>query len=205
MKRKLILLIVGFNFLYYTDVCFSQGIISKTNKPLVAVVDFRVISGVSSPEALALTSKFRSSLVKADKFTVLTRSDMEEILTEQNFSLSGCTTDECAVEIGQILSAEKIITGDIGKVGGAYTITVRLIDVTTSKIDREVDEEYSGKREGLLKVFDILAQRVAGTYKKSYKWWYVGGAVTAIAGIVVYILLKPEQKEEFILPEPPKP
>ena len=48
-----------------------------------------------------------------------------------------------------------MVIGDIGKIGETYSITVRLVSVSTSKIEISLDERYKGDPEGLL---DILKE-----------------------------------------------
>ena len=38
---------------------------------------------------------------------------MEQILVEQGFQQSGCTTNECMVEVGKLIGVEKIVSGSI--------------------------------------------------------------------------------------------
>ena len=59
---------------------------------------------------------------------------MEEILTEQGFQLSGCTSSECAVEAGKLLGVEKMIGGSVNKLGNLYTLFIRKIDVESGEI-----------------------------------------------------------------------
>jgi len=162
---------------------------TRDKKNTAAVLDFNVISGIQKTEALALTSRFRNAFASTKKYVVLERNEMDEILKAQDFSMSdNCNSSDCAVELGKLLASEKIISGDIGKVGETYTISVRMIDVTTGRIELTVTEEYKGKADGLLGVFDVMAQKITGTYvaKSSKTWWWIGGAV--VAGGVVTLL-----------------
>ena len=59
---------------------------------------------------------------------------MSEILTEQGFQQTGCTTDECAVKIGELLGVKFLITGSLGKLESLYTLNLKMIDVETGKI-----------------------------------------------------------------------
>ncbi len=45
---------------------------------------------------------------------------MQQILLEQDFQLTGYTSDECVVEIGQLLGAHFMLAGSIGKVGSTW-------------------------------------------------------------------------------------
>jgi hypothetical protein len=63
------------------------------------------------------------------------RGEMESILKEQGFQQSGvCTDKSCIVEMGQILGVKQIFAGSIGKIGGMYTISTRMIDVATGEV-----------------------------------------------------------------------
>ena len=75
---------------------------------------------------------------------------MDDILKEQGFQLSGCTSDECAVEAGRLLNVSHICAGSIGKVGALYTVSVRLIDVETGEILKTVTEDSRGSVENVL-------------------------------------------------------
>lgn len=164
---------------------------AQEKKVTVAVLDFRTHTIMKREEVVALTNKFRASLGETKKFTLLERSDMEAILKEQDFSLSDvCNTAECAVQVGQLLAAEKIITGDLGKVGQSYTVTVRIIDVSTGKVEQTASEEYKGASEGLIKTFDVLAQKLTGIYRKNNTLWYIlGGAAIAGSSAVAVVLI----------------
>ncbi len=94
----------------------------------IAVMDFEG-KNVSKADASALTDRLRAELFLTGKFVVLEREKMDAILKEQQFQLSGCTSDACAVEAGQLLAVEQIVSGSVSKVGQTFSVTARLIDV----------------------------------------------------------------------------
>ncbi|MBI4669788.1 MAG: hypothetical protein HY747_11535 [Elusimicrobia bacterium] len=81
--------------------------VPEGRKLQVAVMDFDS-RGLSDIETGAVTDFFRSALVNTNAFVVVDRGNMEKILTEQKFQQTGCTTEECAVQMGKILNVEKI-------------------------------------------------------------------------------------------------
>ena len=127
----------------------------------IAVLDFDG-QGISNGETTILTNRFRGEIVNTDSFIVVERKRMEEILSEQGFQLSGCTSTECAVEIGQILNTQKMITGSVGKIGKIYTVNISIIDVETSRIDKTYSRDYQGDIEGLMKILKIIAWEISG-------------------------------------------
>ncbi len=162
-------------------------------KSLVAVLDFEAASGLSPQAALTLTNVFRNAVIRTKKFSVLERSDMQSILEEQAFSLSGvCNSAECAIEVGKLLSAEKIILGSVGKIGDQYYSTVRIVNVTKGNIEESADEKFDADAESIFEVYDTMAKKLAGTYEESNTWWYIGGAAVVGAGAAAYLLLSAE-------------
>jgi len=85
--------------------------------PHIAVIPFSAIN-VSESDAEAITGLFETALVNTGAYRVIEQAQMHEILKAEEFSVSDCTSEECAVEIGQLLSAKQIILGTIASVGG---------------------------------------------------------------------------------------
>jgi hypothetical protein len=109
--------------------CFGEK--EKIN---VAVNDLAG-EGIEASEARIISDRLRSELINSEIFRVMERGEMETILKEQGFQQSGvCTDQSCMVEMGKILGVKNIIAGSIGKIGGMYTISTRLIDVATGEV-----------------------------------------------------------------------
>jgi len=155
-----ILYIKNYLFLHFGDIMNKAVAIFLTllvlinvslaqNKKRIAVLNLQV-HGLSGHESATLTDRLRGEMVKTGSFTILERGEMDEILKEQGFQLTGCTTDECAVEAGQLLNVQYICAGSIGKVGSLYTVTTRLIDVESGEIIKTVTEDCNCPIERVL-------------------------------------------------------
>jgi hypothetical protein len=136
----------------------SQEVQERKN---IAVIDMESRGGLSLAEMGILTDRLRSTLVNTQVFNVLDRGLMDDILREQGFQMSGCTSTECAVEAGKILGVEEMVTGTIGLIGKLYTIDIILIDVETSKIIKSLTRDYSGAIEGLVAEMTSIANGLA--------------------------------------------
>jgi hypothetical protein len=86
---------------------------------------------------------------------------MDDILGEQGFQQTGCTTTECAVEMGRLLNVQKMISGTIGKLGKTYTIDLSLIDVQTGAIEKSFFRDFKGEIDGLLDLMQHIANQIA--------------------------------------------
>ena len=117
MKKPITILLLLFSLVSAQD--FRQT---------VAVIDFDA-SGISQLEATSLTNRFRTAVGDVGVMRLVERGMMEEVLQEQGFQQTGCTSEECAVEVGQLLGVQNMIGGSIGRVGDTFTIDARMISV----------------------------------------------------------------------------
>lgn len=145
----------------------SLGILLSTclwaEAPLLAVDELSA-QGVSVSDATIIADRLRSELLRTGDVRVLDRSEMDRILKEQAFRQNGaCDQRECAVEIGKRLAVDRMVVGTVGKIGGLYTLGVRLVDVRTGEVLFTAIEDNEGRLEG------VMAQavpRVAGKLAK---------------------------------------
>jgi PEGA domain-containing protein/curli production assembly/transport component CsgG len=149
-------------------VCLTQLLFAQKNGDAVriAVLDFGTSGGLSEMEAVTLTNRLRSMLVKTNSFVVLERGKMDEILVEQGFQQTGCTTTECAVEVGKLLNVQKMVSGTIGKIGKTWTMDISLIDIQTSHIEKSFFQDYKGEIDGLLNEMESVAVQIANIAAK---------------------------------------
>ncbi len=106
----------------------------ENEKITVAVLDLDVSGGVTATYQRPLSDRLRQELINTGRFIVVERNNMESVLTEQGLQMSGCTSDECVVQMGRLLGVQAMIAGSIAKVGNTHTINLRMINVETSKI-----------------------------------------------------------------------
>ncbi len=98
-------------------------------------------SGVTADELTGLTNRLRMELYKTGHYTIIERSLMTEILSEQGFQQTGCTDSDCAVQLGQMLNVEKIVAANVDHLGEIYATSIKLIDVESGKIDRIASDD----------------------------------------------------------------
>ncbi len=128
----------------------------ESTKDAIAVLNLEG-QGISNLEAQTLTGRFASTLSQIGKMTLVERSKMESILKEQEFQQSGCTDSDCAVEIGELLNVQFLVSGGIGKLGDTYTVDVKMFSVETGAVAKTVTSQYQGSIEGLIVEVEILA------------------------------------------------
>jgi len=92
-------------------------------------------AGVSESAAAGIADAILDTLINTHRFDVVEREKLAAILEEQALTLSGCTSTECIVEVGQLAGADKVLVGKVSQVGSIYTLTLRLADITTGKLE----------------------------------------------------------------------
>jgi curli biogenesis system outer membrane secretion channel CsgG len=108
----------------------------SSNAPVNVAVSDLTSSSLAAHEALTLSENLRNVLVESGYFAVISRGDMDSVLKEHSFQRSSaCDDTGCLVEMGKLLAAQKMVGGMIGKVGETYSVTLRLVDVQTGRIE----------------------------------------------------------------------
>ncbi len=119
----------------------------------IAVMDFRA-KGVSVQIAENISELIRAELINMHSCTVIERSQMGLILKEQGFQETGCTNITCAVKVGKLLSAHKILIGTVMKIGEKIIISGRIVDVENGTGERAANQSTDS-----IEKIDILAKK----------------------------------------------
>ena len=148
MKRPR-LAIQSFSGLLLAGAILFQVSLLPAQEIPIAVMDFDGF-GISQVEAIALSNRLRNELFRLGTFDVVDRGMMENILTEQDFQMVGCTSNECLVEVGQLLGAKQMMGGSISKVGNTFSVSARLVDVETGRLLAVSDYDLKAEIDDML-------------------------------------------------------
>lgn len=127
-------------------------------KMQIAVLDLQP-KGVTNTVASAASSIIRSEMVRTGHFVVVERSQMDAIFKEQGLQMTGCTDQACAVEMGKMLSAKKILIGEVTRMGTSMIITVRIVDVEKGRSDFAAKEKVENE-ESLDKAGENITRKL---------------------------------------------
>jgi formylglycine-generating enzyme required for sulfatase activity len=143
--------------------CACVAPLRAADEELVAVMDL-IPEGARREEAVAISNQLRAQLLKTGKFTLVDRSQMTAILEEQALQQSGCTSDECAVQVGKLLGVRKILSGSLTKLSDQlWQVSLLMLDVESGKTLRAETETYDGSIATVIRTgVPDLAARLAG-------------------------------------------
>jgi curli biogenesis system outer membrane secretion channel CsgG len=86
-------------------------------KKRIAVFEFDDRSGWGHNIGTGLADMLITQLVKTEKFMVIERKELDQIMAEQNLGLSGAVTPQSAAQVGQIIGVELIVMGSVSEFG----------------------------------------------------------------------------------------
>lgn len=148
---------IGFTLLILTGTLQSE-----TRTPLVRTAVYAIKSEVL-PKGFTeiLTNHIESELLSYTGHQVISRSNLDVLITEDHLSQSGLTgNDFRIVDNDGRLSVDKICTGSVSRIDHSYSFTLKLIDVNSARIDASTQTIYSGPMEGLLDIGSELLSRI---------------------------------------------
>ena len=115
-----------------------KNIIAQTET--AAVVSVYTQNVKISPEIAE--SILRIELTKTEKFKVLDKLDMLEIINEQKLDITNCFGKKCLTEVGKAASIDKITTGSIENLGKKIVVTIKILDVKSEEYTKIAVEEF---------------------------------------------------------------
>ncbi len=166
--RKILAAVVFFLLVVFCFQAMSQDL--SALKKRIAIINFEDRSGYGHNIGRGVADMLVTSLVESDKFIVIERAELDELLKEQGLGQTGLVTPQSAAKVGQLLGLQRIITGSItefgskqSKVGGGIggfnlgvstttarvVVDLRIINVNTGEIVMAKSAEGEDSSTGL--------------------------------------------------------
>ena len=138
----------------------SMCVLSPAGAERIAVLDTLVDTWVDSSVQIPVTEKLIEVFVGKTDYTVIDRTDVQSVLSEKNFQLSGMVKTEEIREVGQYLGAELICLAKVSLVGQTYFLSVKMIDVQNGTIVGQATAESRGSVEVVLRLAESAAVKL---------------------------------------------
>lgn len=194
-----------------------------SNNKSIAILDFENNTGIVSHDNLkkALADTLTNGLSKYQSLTIVERTRLKDAMNELKLGQSGFISQESAVKIGKTAGSQYVILGSLSKIGDTFEISLRLVDIESSKII-SAKSIRCFEEEMFLKAIDYLSMETADSlgekvnkseimsrlkndienYKKNSMNWLlwtgIGALVLAGAGTGVYFFIKNNEKKVVV-------
>jgi TolB-like protein len=101
---------------------------------------------------LQLIRWLENRLVENRKLTIISRQQINAVLNEQEFGLSGYVDDESAQRIGHLLGAKYVLSGEIIIVNGISILNIQVIETETARLIYSNSFHIEDKQEKAKKI-----------------------------------------------------
>lgn len=130
---------------------FALGVLAHPRiaeaKLAFAIIPWDGAHKVSATDLAKAEAGVVQELTKSGKFTVVDRGQVEKIMAEQAFQISGAVAGNQAEKLGKILSVDKLIQFTIlPEGGGDHSGILRVIDVTSGAMEINQTVDSSGNQ-----------------------------------------------------------
>ena len=109
----------------------------------ITILDFEVNSNNKDHKYLGKGfSQFVSvELSKYDELSIVEREKRNEIIEEIKVGLSGLTNEDDLIQLGNLLQAKYLVTGEIFDMSSQLVFTCRIIDIETGVVMKQISTE----------------------------------------------------------------
>ena len=148
---KLIIILIGMG-------AFHSMNISAQNNQTIAILDIDAINTLY--KGSEITRLLRLEAKKLKKEMILDIYDMKETFAENSFNDTSCYSKNCGIKAGELLNADKVVTGSIEKFGSKIIISLNLIDVQSKTIINQDVSEFINKEDETQRMLRVSIQKL---------------------------------------------
>ena len=127
---------------------------------VLAVPDFQAV-GCMPYLSSGVAEQVRAKLTGRGPWTLLESSQMAKIASEHRLSMSGLMDEKKAISVGKVLGAQYLIVGSVSLTGSVFTLTARLVDVSTGVVHAGFQTVTHEGEESLPAAAGFLAEDIA--------------------------------------------
>lgn len=138
----------------------------SNDKTTIAIVSFDNLTDDNSLDWLerGISESVTTDLLLMDKFVVIERMKIDNVIQEQKLTLSGLIEESGATKVGELIGAESIILGSYQIINNSIRINCRLINTESgnimraAKVDGSFDSIFSLQDELVLDLFPSITK-----------------------------------------------
>ncbi|MBI5528457.1 MAG: hypothetical protein HY897_19160 [Deltaproteobacteria bacterium] len=145
---------------------------SKAKKPpKLQIAFFQLeVQGVEQKVSTIVSDSILIEMTKLPDTTVIGSKEIDAMLGfEQKKQMSGCTDTSCMVAIGGALGVDKILMGNVGKLGASYMLNLKLLDIKKGTIEAMFNKRLKGGTEE--DFLDLVPEALAAVFPASAAVW----------------------------------
>lgn len=116
------------------------AVLASAQMPKLAIIGFDATSSqLNQPE---LTELLRIEISKHGLYETVDRYEIMESLAAAGIVNTECYSKSCLIKAGDILKVDYMLSGSLDKIGESIFIRVRLLNMSTQSIEKEIVREF---------------------------------------------------------------
>ena len=115
-----------------------------SNSVTIALFDFVNVNGKNSVLGRYLVEQISNYFFQNSNFRIVERTQIDRVMREQNFGMSGFVDDESAARIGHLLGANAVTIGTLTRVGNRISVNIKIVDSESGSILSSGSTEIDG-------------------------------------------------------------
>jgi len=113
--------------------------------PKLAVLPVAAGEGIPASTAAAITEALSGEVRRRSGAEVVTQREIAAVLTlERQKAMLGCTSDACVAELGGALGCDRLVSGDLAKLGESFLLHLRLVETARARVVAQADRRLRG-------------------------------------------------------------
>jgi TolB-like protein len=110
----------------------------------LAIFDFINVNGKQSILGRYIVEQTSNFLFQNSDIRIVERNQIDKIIKELNFNMSGYVGDESAVQIGHMVGANAVALGTLTKVGNKISVNIKIVETESSALLSSGSTEIEG-------------------------------------------------------------
>lgn len=124
----------------------ALALFAQPQKPTIAILDVGG-TNIDTTQTMLVYEYIIDRINRSDAYTVVERAALEQAMDELEISLSDMVDASTAVQIGKVAGARLVLVSSLTLTEGVYYLSMRIVDVQTSKIMNTAIETADSFRE----------------------------------------------------------
>lgn len=113
--------------------------------PKLAVLPVAAGEGIPASTAAALTEALTGEVRRRAGMEVVTQREIAAVLTlERQKAMLGCTSDACVAELGGALGCDRLVSGDLARLGESFLLHLRVVETARARVAAQSDRRLRG-------------------------------------------------------------
>jgi TolB-like protein len=130
--------------------------------PKIAVLDAQIPATMDKSVVVPITDKIAEELVHSNQYEVLDRANVEQVLKEKEFQVSGMVQDSDIKQAGKYLGADFVVVARVSLIENTYFISAKMINVESGAVTAQVSDQEEGKAAVLLTIAERVGRKLVG-------------------------------------------